>query len=76
MIDNIQVPPEMDATPFEYFVWKHQTDMTVGEIKQVWEGATSDAIRAAIDKGFESGWQFLPTSVVKIANPLRVNLGR
>ena len=58
---NLQIPAAMEgATAFEVYVFMHQNDRTIGQIKQVWKGKTTEDIRLAMDKALRLGWPYIP----------------
>ena len=53
---KLQLPAAMEgATAFEVYVFMHQNDRTIGQIKQVWKGKTTDVIRLAMDLALRLG---------------------
>lgn len=58
---EMQLPPEMEgATAFEVYVFMHRDNRTIGQIKQVWKGKTTEDIQLAMDKALRLGWPYIP----------------
>ena len=56
----MNIPAAMQgASDFEIYVWVHQCDRVIGQIRQ-YTGKTTQDIRAAIDKGCRLRWGYIP----------------
>lgn len=60
-VSELALPAQMEgATAFEVYVFMHQNDRTIRQIKTVWGGKTIDDIRCAMDKASEQRWPYIP----------------
>nr|DAI51877.1 MAG TPA: hypothetical protein [Bacteriophage sp.] len=58
---KMQLPAAMEgASAFEVYVFMHRDNRTIGQIKQVWKGKTTEDIRLAMDKALRLGWPYIP----------------
>ena len=58
---KLQLPAAMEgATAFEVYVFMHQNDRTIGQIKKVWPNKGIQQIRDAMDKALRLGWPYIP----------------
>lgn len=58
---KMQLPAAMEgASAFEVYVFMHRDNRTIGQIKQVWKGKTTEDIQLAMDKALRLGWPYIP----------------
>ena len=58
---KLQLPAAMEgATVFEVYVFMHQNDRTIGQIKKVWPNKGIQQIRDAMDKALRLDWPYIP----------------
>ena len=58
---DLRLPAAMEgATAFEVYVFMHQNDRTIGQIKKVWPNKGIQQIRDAMDKALRLGWPYIP----------------
>ena len=64
---EMQLPAAMEgATAFEVYVFIHQNDRTIGQIKKVWLNKGIRQIRDAMDKALRRGWPYIPDEELPI----------
>lgn len=64
---EMQLPAAMEgASAFEVYVFIHQNDRTIAQIRQVWPGKKLSDVQAAMDKALRLGWPYIPDEELPI----------